>query len=287
MSKREYSREITEPTVGSPRTLLIMSFPKLGKTSVIGGLTSTFAPGDSQAISIGHEDNFSIVKANYEHFPKLREFESYLDDLIEDQPFTFVAFDNMSVINQWSETYGTLAYMADSMGKSFNLKARKTNPKAIGPKLSAKTYKQYYMPGDPEFVSVHTLADGNGYRWSRDVTERLVRKMSMSAKHVIFLGHIKIDRYTKDDSGKVVNSEFFAYTGAAGRKIVQDVDAVSTFYRKKTEGYLSFKHGNSDLDAGCRFNYLEGKQVLISQQEEDKSITTFFEEIYPNYEKKA
>lgn len=106
--------------------------------------------------------------------------------------------------------------------------------------------------------------------------------MSKAAPHVIFLGHIKIDRYTKDDSGKVVNSEFLAFTGAAGRKIVQDVDAVASLYRKKDQGFLSFKHGNSDLDAGCRFSYLEGQQILISEKQEDGSVLTFWDKIYPN-----
>lgn len=161
---REYRREIIEPTVNQPRTLLIMSTPKQGKSTIIGELTRVFAPGQAQAISIGQENNFNIVRANYEHFNRLNEFESYLDDLIKDQPFKYVAFDSLSVINQWAELYGTITYMSSPMGRNFNLKARMTNSGAKGPGYSRSNSKLYFLPGNEHFKSVHTLPDGAGER---------------------------------------------------------------------------------------------------------------------------
>ncbi len=284
--KREYNRKIKKASVHQPRTLLIMSPPKTGKTVITANLTTEFAPGDSQVISIGDEDNYNVVDANYEHFNTLTSFEKYLDDLIKDQPFTFIAYDNLSALDEWCEYYGTLAYMGSSMGKNFNLKARQVNERAVGPRFNTKTYAQYFLKGDPEFMSVYSLAKGSGYLWGRSVSDRIMRKMSQSAKHVIFLGHIKMNDDTKDDSGKVVRSEFLAYTGKAGTKIVQEADVVSSMYRKKGEGYLSFKHGSTDMNAGCRFAYLEGQQVLISNKEEDGTITVNWDLVYPNYKKK-
>lgn len=264
-----------------PHTLLIQAFAKVGKSTIASKFTTDFAPGESVVINMGNEtgyDNLEVVEIKAD---KASKFESLLDNLIVDQPYKFVFFDNLSVFDRWSETLGTLEYMSSTMGKSFNFKARLDNPQAKGPGFK-KAPHLYFVPTDKEFQSVHILPDGNGYRWSRQVGWRLFTKMKQVAPHVIFIGHIKIDRYTKDDSGRVTNSEFLDVTGGLGRAICKDIDALCTMSRKRDEGFLSFKTGSNDLSAGCRYDYLENQTFKISEKT-DSGIQTFWEEIFPNY----
>ena len=281
----DYPKEPREALRSMPRTLLVQAFSKVGKSSIAANLTTQFAKGESCVVSLGKEgsyDNHEVTEINVD---KMSQFEALLDDMIKEQPYEFVIFDNLSVFDEWSEVLGTLEYMSGAQGKSFNLKARKSNPEARGPGFSQRP-DLYFNPTNTEFETVHTLAQGYGYRWSRSTGIRLYNKMKQVANHVIFIGHIKEDRYTKDDSGKVTKSEFLDVTGGLGRYICKDIDALATLSRKKNEGFLSFKTGHSDLSAGTRYHYLENQTIKISEKLEDGTIQTFWSEIYPEFKSK-
>lgn len=106
------------------------------------------------------------------------------------------------------------------------------------------------------------------------------------APHVIILCHIKIDRYTKDDTGKSVLSQHIALSSGIARRVLQDLDALGSMNRKKKQGFISFKAPTNDLDAGTRTNYLDGENILISE-EIDGVIVTYWEKIYRDYEKRS
>lgn len=282
--KREYVYNTRLPTRSMPSVIINIAPPKIGKSVVTAKLTTDFAPKKSQVITLGDEDGYANLEVNEINFTAAHKFEKYLDDLIVDQPFDFIILDNLSVLNEWAEKSGTLAYMNSIQGKNFNLKARLTNPKATGPGLTKDSKDLYFLPGDDEYRSVYTLPDGAGYRLPRVIAIRWYRKLKKCAPYVILNAHPKIDRHTKDDKGTLVNSSFLDMTSGIGRFICKDVDAMASMFRKKKEGFFSFKHGSSDLDAGTRYSYLEGKTFKISEQEPDTDIIhTFWNEIYPDY----
>lgn len=282
MSKIKYPTEPREVLRVMPNSLIIQAFPKVGKSTIAASLTTDFALNNSCVISLGKEGSYDNLKVTEINVEKMSKFEDLLDNLIIDKPYDFIIYDNLSTFDDWTEMLGTLEYMSSSQGKSFNLKARKTNPEAKGVGFNIRP-DLYFNPTDKEFESVHNLPDGYGYRWSRNVGIRLFNKMRTTANYVIFIGHIKEDRNTKDDSLVITKSQFLDVTGGLGRYICKQVDALATLSRKKNEGFLSFKTGNSDFSAGTRYNYLENQSFKISEKLENGIIKTFWENIYPEY----
>ena len=279
--KRVYPTKARDPLRTMPQSLLIQAFPKVGKSCIAAAITTQFAPGKSVVITLGDEGSYDNHKVN-EINVTIGKFEKLLDDLIKDQPYDFVVFDHLSEFDSWAEILGTIRYCNSTMGKGFNLKAEGL------PKLGFnKAPQNYWKPKEAAFESCHTLANGYGYRWSKDEGIRLFNKMKKVAKHVIFIAHLKLDRYTKDDKGVAVNSTYLDVTGNLGKYICKNTDCLATMARKKGEGFLVFKTGHSDLDAGSRYNYLENKTFKISEKQEDGTVKTFWNEIYPNYISKS
>lgn len=279
----KYNTIPREPTRSMPSIIMLMGFPKLGKSAITANITTHFARGKSQVISLGDEDGYDNLAVNEIKFRKWGEFEKYLDALIVDRPFDFIIVDNTSVINEWMDKCATLEYMTSVAGKSFNLKAKENNPKAKGKGLSVDTLDDYFLPGDSKFKSVSTLPDGAGWYHIKKVAIRWFDKIKKSAKYVILISHPKIDRWTKDDSGKVVNSMYLDMPSSIARYYCKNVDAIASFYRKKDVGYLGFKHGSSDLDAGTRYSYLEGNEFKISEKIGDE-VVCYWDLIYPEYQ---
>ena len=282
MSKRVYTTKPRLPLRSMPSTLMIIGDVKLGKTTIEALMTTQFAPGKALLVTLGKEAGADNLAAVEEKCPDYRTYENLMDDLISDQPYDFVIYDNLSVVNDWAETAGTISYMKSTMGKNYNLKARDTNPTAKGPGLNSKTMNLYYLPGDPNFKSVYLLPDGNGYAWARPIADRWYHKMKESAEYVIMNGHKKVNRFTTDDDGKRLNTEHLDMVKGIATAYCKDVDVLASMYAKKNERYLSFQTNSGDTAGGSRYDYLADQVIKISEKT-DKGIVTYWETIYPDY----
>lgn len=275
--KRVWKREPRKPLRDMPQSMVLMGHSGVGKSKIVAEITTKFAREKSQVLSLGKEKGFDNLEVNEEKLDNFKLFEAYLDALIKDQPYDFIIIDNLSVLDEWAEIAGTLYYMSTAQGKSFNFKGV-----GKGPGFKIKTASQYYLPKDEEFGTVHSLADGAGYKFSRTIINRWLQKIRQCAPYVILLGHIRVNRFT-NEAGKLVSSTNLDMVSGNTRTISKYVDTMATMYRKKNTGYLSFKSGTDDYDAKCRYDYLDGQEILISEKTE-KGIDTFWEKIYPNYE---
>jgi hypothetical protein len=263
-----------------PKTLLVMAWPKVGKSSIASKFTTDFLPGKSCVVTLGDEGSYDNLAVNEINIPSASKFEERLNDMIEKQPYDVVFFDHLSTFDKWADVLGTLVYMNSTQGRKFNIKDEN------GPTPGFKNNpKLYFKPGEEGFESVQTLPNGYGYRWTTEEGIRLFEKMKKVAKHVIFIGHLKLDRYTKNETGAVTNSTFLDVTGNLGKYICKNVDGLCTLTRKKDEGFLVFKTATSDLDAGTRYAYLSNQTFKISEKLEDGAIKTYWELIYPNIKK--
>ena len=282
----------TSPTGKSrtmPRSMIVMGKPKRGKSTIMAGLTTQFAPGKSLILSVG-EYGYEDQDATYVQCKTARAFNDTLDEIEQanaaegDYRYDFIITDHLSKLDEWAEILGTLNYMKSSQGRNFNFRDA-GNPNAKGPGWSPNTAAQYFMPGDPEFRSVYTLPNGGGYRFGRQVAFDWLYRLEGLAKFNIIVGHIKMDRFTKEDAGKTVNSAFLNATGQIGTKYTQHVDAIGVFSRKGDKGMLSFKRANADYDAGSRYSYLDNQIFEISTKDPNSDhVLTNWDLIFPQYE---
>lgn len=247
-------REVRKATAINPAVQMIYSVIKAGKTTICAQLPN------SLLIEIGPE-KADFVDAMTINVKSPNEFEDICKQIIaEGCPYDYVVFDSVTILDDWSEIVGTMDYMGKSQGKNFN------KDLATGARFS---------PKDPRFETVHSFREG--YQYSRNKMNDWYNLMARTAKHVILLAHVK-DKYIETKTGDSVEALDINLTGKVKNNYCIRVDAVGHFYRKGSQGFIKYDNENSVV-CGGRCNHLTG-DILISQKNEDKTITTFWDRIY-------
>ena len=236
---------------------IIYGSPKSGKSSICAGLENALIielePGGADYI------NAMVMEAN-----SPPEFEKVLKAINEaGNPYDYVVIDTISQLDRWSEIIGTLNYMNKAQGSRFNVR-----PGTV----------EKYRPSDPKFETVHELGNGAGFAHSRAQMLKWYDMMAKSAKHVILLAHIKDKFIESKKSGDTVEATDIDLTGKVKTIYCSKADAVGHFFRRGDEGIINFNNENS-IACGGRCIHLDG-EIVISQKNEDKTITTFWDRIY-------
>jgi len=243
----------------SPHTLLIYSKPKLGKTTISAQL--------KESLLIEHEPHGAdYVEANVIEISRPSELNQ-LFDLIEKEgkPYKYLIVDTVTKWDEWSEIVGTLDYMQKAQGKKFNLKDEKN------PNLGKFSFN------DKEFETVHELGQGFGYKYSREVMNNWLNRISTLADHIILLAHVK-DKFVATDKGDTVEATDISLTGKVKFIYCTKVDAVAMLTKEGNNGILNFDNENNSI-VGGRCKHLTGK-IIISEKQSDGTIKTFWEKIF-------
>lgn len=277
--KKEEKKTLSLPdfvetaTATDPRDLVVISLPKMGKGCVLGdfsvksnALVFDLEKGgyeyiDARKISIYPDESTNDVEAYF-------NYVAYRNMLLKEKgKYKFLIIDGLSDLDKMSEIGGTLAYMDSTTGKNFN----KIDPKDV--RKDAPKWK----PGDKDFKSVLTLADGAGYwhtrKWFTDQIE-MFREIS---PYRIYAAHVA-DKYVKEDGkDEVITSEIFL-TGKLKNIFAAKVTALAKMIADNDERYLNFDIFNDSIIAGSRAPKLKGK-ILISELIEGK-VVTHWDNIY-------
>ena len=248
-----------EPKATIPRTLLIYSLPKAGKTSIVAQLENSLIlecePGGADFVSgqiLDIETPGQLASA----ITKIEE---------ADKPYKYVIVDTLTKLDEWSEIVGTYNFMGKPQGKRLNREDEIPNGKVI-------------QHSDKRFTTVHELPNGNGYQYSRLQMLDWYNKLSTLAPHVIFLAHVKDKFLESAKTGEVVESIEISLTGKVKSIIASRVDAIGYLYRKGNQGILNFKNENN-VTCGGRCPHLN-EEIVISERQEDGTITTNWDKIY-------
>lgn len=262
--------EYSEPTRVAPGILVLYGNFKIGKTFVC-----TKLPNHMFLSCEPRSSEFYKIRSKEISGP--RELNQSIEYMLNNDVFyDFLIVDTISKLDEWSEIVGTINYMRSPQGKKWNRVIEgdeNSNPLGIN---------------DPRFQSVHSLGEGYGYRWSRDVMMKWFGKFEQliaegKVKHVILLAHVK-DKLITSKTGDSVLSLDLNLTGKVKSNYAANSDAVGYMFPKKNERYISFKTSSIDkIVSGNRSGYLADKNILISvKNEETEEIETFWESIFPN-----
>jgi hypothetical protein len=252
-------RKIIEPTETDPISLIIYGEPKQGKSAIAAALSIR---DDINALIISNEPGgYAYLRARYEECLSPKELSAKITEIENDtEKLDILIVDTITVIDEWSEIIGTYNYMRSSQGKRFNL--------GSDGKQITHTH--------PDWESVHSLANGAGYRWSREWFQSTIEKLSTLAKKVIFIAHLK-DKYIGQVGDDYLTAQEIDLTGKLKRILPSKVSGFAKFVRDKNKGYLSFENLDGSV-AGARASHLHGK-ILISEKT-DSVLVTYWEDIY-------
>lgn len=234
----------------NPNSILIFGKEKCGKTTILSKLPN--------CLIIDTEKGSDSIKSLCIQVPedrgpvgKIQWLKKLADKLIEEgKPYDYIAIDTLTEVNEWAEWSGTYRYMNSTQGKSFNrVKDSRGNSIKGG---------EFLDPDSDDYESVHTLADGNGYRWSRNEVMEIFNKFQGAAKKcVIFVCHIEDKFLGLKDSADTVVTKQLALTGKLRDMLPRKVDAIGYVYNDKGVIKVNFT-GNEEKLGGTRAKHLIG-----------------------------
>lgn len=268
--------EISEASTGAPRDLVVISIPKAGKGTIFGKFTE-----EHNAIVLdlekGGYDYIAARKLSTytgQETTRWEAFQNYIKyrKLLLDNKgkYEYLLIDGLSDLDDLSEIGGTLAYMDSVIGSSFNRECDNFGrPIKGGKKLEFN---------DPEFKSVTTLPDGFGYQHTRVWFMQQVEIMKQISPYRLWAAHLA-DKYIKDNGKEQVIGNEVALTGQLKRIFASKVTTMAKLVVKGSDRYLNFDVQNDSIVAGSRAPQLKG-EMLISKQNADGSIETFWDSIY-------
>ncbi len=250
----EIPKEVRPPKRTEPRSLLIYSAPKQGKTALSAqipySLLIELERGGADAV------NARVIEINDP--TKLPELYKQIKD---DSSIKVIVIDTLSQLDSWSETTGTYRYQKKPQGKSFNVINGKRIPK-----------------NHPAWDSVHSLGQGFGYRYSREEMKDWYNMAMATNKTVVFLAHIK-DKFIESASGDIVETSELDLTGKVKGMLATRIDAIASLKREGSKSYLIFEHIGQT--AGSRYPYLKGR-ILIGESDKEGILTSHWKSIFPS-----
>ena len=164
-----------------------------------------------------------------------------------------------------SEIGGTLSYMNTIIGKKFNREGNIETGKA-------------YTPDHSEFKSVLSLPEGAGYQHTRNWFMQQFEIFRQISPYRLYAAHV-VDKYIKDNGKEQVVGSEIALTGKLKLIFASRVTALAKLVVDDTDRYLNFNVQNDSIISGSRSPQLKGK-ILISKQNKNGEIETFWENIY-------
>lgn len=257
-----------EPEINM-KSCILFGKEKCGKTTALSQLEN--------CLIIDTENGSKMVKALAMNVPsdrgpvgKIQWLKKLGEELVKQgKKYDYVAIDTLSEVNEWAEWSGTFRYMNSPQGKSFNRERDKHgNPIKGGAFLD---------PNDDAYESVHTLADGNGYRWSREEMLTIFKLFQNVAKKcVFFVCHIE-DKFVglKESTESVVPKQL-ALTGKLRDILPRKVDAIGYVYNDGGVIKVNFT-GTEEKLGGNRAKHLLGyndvldwNRIFVTECENEK-----------------
>jgi hypothetical protein len=260
--------EVSKPTRIQPKSILIYSAVKTGKSTICAQLS---LEGNRLVISTD-PDGYANLEARYQQCDTAEDFERYIKLLEEhDVKLDYLIIDSVSRIDEFSETVGTYKYMKSSMGSGFNSEKNKDGL-PTGKKL---------LHNDPRWEKVITLPNGAGYFYTREIMVSWFNRLNRLCNQLILVAHIK-DTKIETKLGDVIDASTIDLTGKVKSIYSSLVDGVALLTTEENDRYLSFETRQGNLISGCRYDYLSGQKILISTKSSDNTVTTYWENIFPS-----
>lgn len=237
-------------------TMILFGKEKCGKTTILTEL--------KDCLIIDTEQGSKKVKALAKIVPddrgpvgKMQWLKKFGQRLVEEgKSYDYVAIDTLTEVNDWAEWSGTWRYMQSVQGKSFNrVKDARGIPVKGGECLD---------PTSDDYESVHTLPDGNGYRWSRnELLDIFYLFQKVARKCIIYICHIE-DKFmgNKEMPTDGVIPKQLALTGKLREMLPRKVDAIGYIYNEKGIIKVNFT-GSEEKLGGTRAKHLIGYNGLL------------------------
>jgi hypothetical protein len=251
----------------SPHVFMFYAQPKIGKSAICAGLTTQFMPGESIVINT-QPGGYRFLEAVRVDAFNPKDFNAAVDEVKNDERIKLVIFDHLSSLDEWSEIVGTLEFMHKPQGKKWN--ARNPHNPSEGK----------YRPTDREWQSVHEMAEGFGYRYSREVMSNWLAEFISLGKRVVLVGHVKDKYISAAREGEMIATTELDLTGKVKYMFSKKVDSIAKLVAEGNKRYFSFEARNEHEVLGGHAKHLKGKILISEYDEEQDKVITHWDKIF-------
>lgn len=230
----------------SPKNLIIFSKPKTGKTTLLSQLDN--------CLILDLEKGSKYVDAMKIEASSVEEIK-HIGKAIKDagNPYKYVAVDTITALEEMCIPYAEELYMKTPMGKN------------------------WLTEGKSKYGNILSLPNGAGYPYLREAFTKVVNYIQTWAPRTILVGHVKDTMLEKN--GSEFNSLDLDLTGKLKRITASNSDSIGYLYRKGKKNIISFKTSD-EVACGARPAHLSNKEIVLSEMQEDGTITVNWQEIY-------
>tara|TARA_R110000822_G_scaffold302649_2_gene426972 strand:+ start:22075 stop:22839 length:765 start_codon:yes stop_codon:yes gene_type:complete len=238
----------------NPKTMVVFSQPKMGKTTVVSKLDNCLI------LDLEEGSHFvDALKINIKEKAKQ-----------EDKLPVVVLKLIVNAIKAENEKNGGYVYKYIAVDTVTALEE-------IVLPLANKMYKATNMGRNWVGDDVTTLPNGAGYKYTRDALSTVLNELEEVCETLIILGHVK-DRLIERE-GKEMPERGLALTGKSSSILCSQVDAVGYLYRHKNETVINFA-SSPNLLAGARCEHLKGQEIVVATSDESGNIAVDWSKIF-------
>jgi hypothetical protein len=240
----------------SPKNLIIFSKPKVGKSALLAGLDN--------CLLIDTEEGSDFLEAMRVKASSWEDIQKIGNAIKEsNHKYDYIALDTITALETMCLPYAEVLYARQPIGKNWFKKDKDGNLDV--------------MSGKNMYGSIINLPNGQGYGYLRQAFFKIIDYVKTFSPRVILVGHVKDIVLDKD--GSDVNSMELDLTGKIKRIISSQSDAIGYLYRKGNQNILSFKTADT-VTCGARSQHLRNKEIVISEMDEEGTLTTYWDKVY-------
>ncbi len=233
----------------NPKSLVIISKPKVGKTEGVALLDGTciidLESGTNYVPCLKIDIKKEAKAANTTPFNMLAQV---LKEIAKTRPYKRIAIDTVTELEEMILPYAKSLYMATPQGVNFTGK------------------------------SVLDLPNGAGHRFTREAFKNVIRMIEDCADEVIYLGHVKDIFLSKD--GREISSKELDLTGKLKNILSANVDGIALMYRgEDNQNVLSFIT-SEEVTCGTRAKHLSNREIVITELQEDGTLLGHWDKVY-------
>jgi len=240
----------------NPKTMVIFSQPKMGKTTVVAGLDNCLIIDLEKGGDFVDTLRFDVIRhAEKEEKLPIVILKQLIEKIKEENKkrgqyvYNFIAIDTVTALEDIVLPLANKMYRDTPMGRNW--------------------------VGD----DVTTLPNGAGYRFTRNALSTVLTELEDICDTLIILGHTKDKMIEKE--GKEMNERGLDLTGKMASIVCSQVDAIGYLYRDEKETIINFQASESLL-CGARSEHLKGAEIVVAVSDGSGDIKIDWSKIFIN-----
>lgn len=240
----------------NPKTMVIFSLPKMGKTTAVSALDNCLILDLEEGTDFVDALKIDVVKeAKKEGVLPIDVLHNVIQGIKEANKknggyvYKYIALDTVTALEDITLPLANKMYKDTPMGRTW--------------------------VGD----DVTTLPNGAGYRYTRMALSKVLNEIESLCDTLIILGHVK-DKLI-EHKGKEITERGLDLTGKAASILCAHVDAVGYLFRDENKTIINFKASKNQISES-RAKHISGKEIVITESDEDGNMKFNWSKIFKN-----